>query len=62
MFDQSSEAVNEEKAIRQAGQRVGDFSFRDIGLGSRHAQSFSGAIVNSESPAEHPPKAPVFVQ
>ena len=62
VFDQTSEAVNEQKPIRQARQRIGYFSLGDIGLGSRHAQCFSRGIVNGKSPAEHPPKAPVLVE
>src|SRR5256885_60285 len=62
MFDQPSKAIDEQKAVGQTGQWVGNFSFCDVGLRAGHTQGLSCRVTNCETPAEHPPEAPIFVQ
>jgi hypothetical protein len=62
MLNQSSETINEEESIGQACQRIRYFPFRDIRLRSCHTRGSARGIAHGETPAQHPPEAPVLVQ
>src|SRR5690348_15872183 len=61
MLHKAIEAVEENQPIRQPGERIGDFSLRNIRLRAGHSHRLSGAISNGNAAAEHPAECAVFV-
>src|SRR5687767_8351425 len=60
--NQAAEPVEEQCAVRQAGERIGHLGSGDVGLGACHPMRLALRIADSEGPAQHPSIGAVSVK